>query len=168
MSSAPMRERFNGQPPRAVVKALPPIAKDATTGEDIRLVVKKPGGVALLPLHDIDCLEAEGNVVVVHAADGEQYRIRDSLSHMLDQLHAHGFVRVHRGTVVRSMAIVAIEKGRYRKAFCVMRGGAKFEIGRAEFQRLRPLWQTGVLDLQALSAGLQLLAAAPEARAHGA
>lgn len=168
MSSAPMRERFAGQPPRAVVKALPPFGKDPATGDYIRLVVKKPGGVALLPLHDIDGLEAEGNVVVVHAADGEQYRIRDSLSNMLDQLHAHGFVRVHRGAAVRSMAVVAIEKGRYRKAFCVMRGGAKFEIGRAEFQRLRPLWQTGVLDLQALSAGLQLLAMTQESRAHGA
>ena len=56
---------------------------------------------------------------------------------------------------------MGIEKGRYRKAFCVLRTAGRFEIGRVEFQRLRPLWQTGVLDLSALSAGLRLLPQTP-------
>ena len=157
MSFAPLRDatREAGVPtPRAVTGHTPAV-------DDIRIVVKQDGGVSLLPLAEIECLEADGNVVVVHSADGKKHRIRESLSHMVEQLHGFGFIRVHRGTVVSANAIVAIEKGRYRKAFCVLRTAGRFEIGRVEFQRLRPLWQTGVLDLSALSAGLRLLPQKP-------
>jgi DNA-binding LytR/AlgR family response regulator len=158
MSFAPLREKN-----RETLTPPPQPAATETRAEahSIRIVVKQAGGVALLPLGDIECLEADGNVVVVHTTDGQQHRIRESLSHMFDQLHDHGFIRVHRGTVVSATAIVAIEKGRYRKAFCVLRNAGRFEIGRVEFQRLRPLWQTGVLDLTALSAGLRLLPPTP-------
>jgi DNA-binding LytR/AlgR family response regulator len=153
MPFAPLRDKN-----RETVASPPqPAADTRTAAHSIRIVVKQSGGVALIPLGDIECLEADGNVVVVHTADGEKHRIRESLSHMFDQLHGHGFIRVHRGTIVSANAIVAIEKGRYRKAFCILRHAGRFEIGRVEFQRLRPLWQTGVLDLTALSAGLRLL-----------
>ena len=157
MSFVPLRDAHR--------EAAPPtpraIDEQSPAANDIRIVVKQDGGVSLLPLSSIECLEADGNVVVVHSTDGQKYRIRESLSHMFEQLHGFGFIRVHRGTVVSANAIVAIEKGRYRKAFCVLRTAGRFEIGRVEFQRLRPLWQTGVLDLSALSAGLRLLPPTP-------
>jgi DNA-binding LytR/AlgR family response regulator len=176
MSSAPVRDRGD-RVDRAnrgergergdrenlpTVKALARSARPAgvnvpVPSPGIRVVVKKAGGVALLPLEDIECLEADGNVVVVHTRQGEHHRIRESLTHVFEQLRGHGFIRVHRGAIVSAAAIVAIEKGRYRKAFCVLRNSGRFEIGRVEFQRLRPLWQVGVLDLQALSAGLTLV-----------
>jgi DNA-binding LytR/AlgR family response regulator len=154
--TAPMREQST------TVRARPSGQRRATErhfsgSESIRLVVKTQGGVQLLALTDIECLEAAGNVVIVHTADGKKHKLRESLSNLYEQLKDHGFLRVHRGAVVRASAIVAVEKGRYRKAFAVLRYGLKFEIGRVEFQRLRPLWQPGVLDLGALTAGLQLL-----------
>ena len=160
MPSAPMRERDRETPPalkspnQSTTKSRSP---ERAASDAIRIVVKREGGVTLLPLSDVECLEADGNVVVVHTAAGERHRIRESLSHMFEQLRGHGFIRVHRGTIVSVTAIVAIEKGRYRKAYCVLRNGGRFEIGRIEFHRLRPLWQTGVLDLHALSAGLTLV-----------
>jgi DNA-binding LytR/AlgR family response regulator len=122
----------------------------------MRLVVKTEGGVTLLPLTEIESLTADGNVVVVTAATGT-YKLRESLASLAESLKGFGFLRIHRGTVVRATAIAAVEKGRYRKAFAVLRSGAKHEIGRLEFQRLRPLWQPGVLDLLGMTAGLQLL-----------
>ena len=160
MPSAPMRERDRANLLASAQRG----PQSRRTGEPqkqdsehFRVVVKKQGGVILIPLQDIECFEASGNVVVVHTGDGNQHRVRESLSSIHESLKGQGFIRVHRGTVVRASAIVAIEKGRYRKAFAVLRMGAKFEIGRVEFQRLRPLWQPGVLDLHALSAGLYLL-----------
>jgi DNA-binding LytR/AlgR family response regulator len=162
MPSLPLRERET-QP--ATKGSTPAVATrtrvDRPANDGMRVVVKTTGGVALLPLTDIECLEADGNVVVVHTVAGDRHRIRESLSHMFDQLRGRGFLRVHRGTIVNTNAIVAIEKGRYRKAFCVLRNAGRFEIGRVEFQRLRPLWQTGVLDLNALSAGLTLVSPTP-------
>jgi DNA-binding LytR/AlgR family response regulator len=157
---SPVRERESQS--AAKVAAISTRGRAERPGhEGIRIVVKTAGGVALLPLADVECLQADGNVVVVHTTAGDQHRIRESLSHMIDQLRGRGFIRVHRGTVVNTNAIIGIEKGRYRKAFCILRNAGRFEIGRVEFQRLRPLWQTGVLDLNALSAGLTLIAPAP-------
>jgi DNA-binding LytR/AlgR family response regulator len=107
-------------------------------------------------LNEIESLTADGNVVVVSAATGT-YKLRESLASLGESLKSFGFLRIHRGTIVRATAIAAVEKGRYRKAFAVLRSGAKFEIGRLEFQRLRPLWQPGVLDLLGMTAGLQLM-----------
>ena len=162
LSSVPLRERetqpaTKGNAPAGVTRA----RSDRPGNDGMRIVVKTTGGVALLPLSDVECLEADGNVVVVHTVGGDKHRIRESLSHMYDQLRGRGFMRVHRGTIVNANAIVAIEKGRYRKAYCVLRHAGRFEIGRVEFQRLRPLWQTGVLDLNALSAGLTLVSTTP-------
>lgn len=126
----------------------------------LRLVVKREGGVSLLPVHEIDSLEAEGNVVVVRSA-AETYRIRVPLSQLLEKLTGLGFIRIHRSTVVRLSSIVGIEKGAYRKAFALLRNGGRLEIGRAEFNRLRALWQPGLLDLGELSATLTLVPAEP-------
>ncbi|HET9455387.1 MAG TPA: LytTR family DNA-binding domain-containing protein [Gemmatimonadaceae bacterium] len=122
----------------------------------LRLVVKREGGVSLLPVHEIDCLQADGNLVLVHAG-ADQYSIRIPLSQLLEKLNGFGFIRIHRSTVVRLSSIVGIEKGEYRKAFATLRSGLKLEIGRAEFNRLRALWQPGLLDLGALSATLHLV-----------
>lgn len=161
MPSVPARERDSQSVPKTASGAPPRARGERSAHDGIRIVVKTAGGVALLPLTDIECLEAEGNLVIVHTVAGDRHRIRESLSHMFDQLRGRGFIRVHRGTVVSASAIVGVEKGRYRKAYCVLRNSGRFEIGRVEFQRLRPLWQTGVLDLNALSAGLTLVAPTP-------
>ena len=155
MSSAPVRERDSHSRNAASPTKVRPAER--LPAASIRVVVRKPGGVILLPLADVESFEADGNTVVVHAASGEQHRIRESLSHVFESLQNFGFIKVHRGAVVSAAAIVGIEKGRYRKAFCVLRSGKRFEIGRVEFHRLRALWQAGVLDLNSLSSGLTLL-----------
>ena len=152
MSSAPKRKDRVGR--AGVVRGA-----DAP-GACLRLVVKRDGGVILLPVDQIDCLEAEGNVVVVRTVS-DTYRIRVPLSQLLDRLTPAGFIRIHRSTVVRLGSIVGIEKGAYRKAFALLRNGSRLEIGRAEFNRLRALWQPGLLDLAELSATLTLVPAEP-------
>ncbi|HJQ19341.1 MAG TPA: LytTR family DNA-binding domain-containing protein [Gemmatimonadaceae bacterium] len=121
-------------------------------------MLKTDTGVRLLRLEDVDCLEADGNLVIVHTSTGEKHRMRVTLSRLADDLRDRGFLRVHRGAVIRAAAIVAVEKGRYRKAFAVLGSGLRLEIGRAEFHKLRALWRPGLLDLQALTSGLHLVA----------
>ena len=157
--TAPMRERDQLDVRGHRAPASSKRNQDRHTPSDaMRLVVKTEGGVTLLPLSEIESLTADGNVVVVNATTGT-YRLRESLASLSEALKNFGFLRIHRGTVVRATAISAVEKGRYRKAFAVLRSGAKFEIGRLEFQRLRPLWQPGLLDVQGMSTGLQLVSA---------
>lgn len=159
MSSAPLRREQASVRRASVPRRMADEAGNAAS-EALRLVVKNEGGVTLLRLTEIDCFEAEGNVVKVTSTNGT-HRIREPLSKLLEQLDGHGFVRIHRGAIVRTAAIVAVEKGRYRKAFAVLRGGARLEIGRAEFSKLRPLWQPGLLDLRELGGNLLVLSTAP-------
>lgn len=155
--TAPLRERdqLDHRAHRGSVSGVKR-GQERQASDAMRLVVKTGGGVTLLPLNEIEALTADGNIVVVNAASGT-YRLRESLAGLTDSLKGFGFLRIHRGTIVRAGAIAAVEKGRYRKAFAVLRSGAKYEIGRLEFQRLRPLWQPGLLDLGSVASGLQLL-----------
>ena len=159
--TAPMRERdqLDLRAPRGPVASGKRGQERHPNTDAMRLVVKTESGVTLLALTEIESLTADGNVVVVNATSGT-YRLRESLASLSDALKGLGFLRIHRGTIVRATAIASVEKGRYRKAFAVLRSGAKFEIGRLEFQRLRPLWQPGLLDLWGMTAGLQLIASA--------
>jgi DNA-binding LytR/AlgR family response regulator len=160
MASAPLRKE-QANPRRAPAGRGRADKLHVAEGRDMRLVLKTDSGVRLLRLDEIECLEAAGNVVIVHSVGGEQHRMRSTLSRLLSDLRDSGFLRVHRSAVVRAGAIIAVEKGRYRKAFAVLRSGLRLEIGRAEFHTLRTLWRPGLLDLQALSAGLYLVSDEP-------
>jgi DNA-binding LytR/AlgR family response regulator len=152
-----VRQRSAHRQPRGTVPARRAAADASANPDSTRLVVKRPGGVTLIPIHEIECLEAAGNLVIVHTCDKQTYRIREPLSNLFERVKEFGFIRIHRGTVVRVSAITGVDKGRYRKAYAVLSMGARFEIGRVEFQRLRALWHPGVLDLDELSRGLHLL-----------
>ena len=159
MPSAPLRkEQANARRAPAAPRRLEAGRLHDGASRALRLVIRTDRGVRLLELDQIECLEADGNMVVIHTADSEQHRMRVTLSRLLTELRGRGFVRVHRSVVVRAAAIVAVEKSRYRKAFAVLRNGMRQEIGRADFHKLRALWQPGVIDLGALSAGLHLVA----------
>lgn len=151
MPSAPLPEMDSV--PRTSRRA----ARHAPAEATQRLVVKTKSGVVLLRLDEIDILEAAGNQVKIRTSSGDEYAIREPLQELYAKLRPHGFIRVHRGTVIRAAAMIGIEKGRFRKAHVLTRGGAKLEIGRAEFHRLRALWQPGLLDLADLGAGLELV-----------
>ena len=158
MPSAPLRkEQANVRRAPAAPRRLEGGRLNDGASRALRLVVKTERGVRLLELDQIESLEADGNLVMVHTVDGEQLRMRATLSRLLTAVRGRGFVRVHRSVVVRATAIVAVEKSRYRKAFVVLRSGRRQEIGRADFHKLRALWQPGLLDLQALSTHLQLV-----------
>lgn len=155
MSSAPLRkEQANARRRTAPARRADVLREDLG---DIRLVLKTESGVRLLRLDEIECLEADGNVVVVHTADGQHHRIRFTLTRLFDDLRGRGFLRVRRGAIARAGAIVAVEKGRFRKAHAILRSGLRLEIGRAEFHKLRALWTPGLLDLDALTTGLYLV-----------
>src|SRR5262245_54522710 len=91
-----------------VHRAVAAAARRLPVADGLRLIVKQPGGVTLLRLDEIECLEADGNVVVVHTCAGEAHRLREPLSRMLERLSGHGFIRIHRGIIVRLGAIAAI------------------------------------------------------------
>jgi len=64
-----------------------------------RLVVRKRNREFILDVADIARLEAAGNYVTIHA-NGEDYRLRGSLTSLAEHLDGSRFVRVHRSQIV--------------------------------------------------------------------
>jgi two-component system LytT family response regulator len=85
------------------------------------LVARVGARDVIIPLADVELLEADGVYAAVHAR-GRRYLVRRSLNDLERVLGPHDFLRVHRSYLVRRSAIVEIRTAR---------GGAHREVVRA-------------------------------------
>jgi len=83
---------------RALVDKFAPERSAADAPE--RILVRTNGRVHVLDPLKIDWVEAAGDYVTIHAA-GKSHLVRDSLRNLEARLAAHGFLRIHRSTLVK-------------------------------------------------------------------
>jgi two-component system LytT family response regulator len=65
-----------------------------------RIVIKSIGRVTVVPVEEIDWIEAEGDYVKLHSAQ-RSYLLREKISTLEEQLDKNSFMRIHRSTIVR-------------------------------------------------------------------
>jgi two-component system LytT family response regulator len=65
-----------------------------------RLIVATTRGAVVVPLHEIEWVEAADNYVRIHAGD-QSYLLRESLGELERRIGPHGFARAHRKALVR-------------------------------------------------------------------
>jgi two-component system, LytTR family, response regulator len=87
---------------RALVDKLAPDRPSADIPE--RILVRTNGRVHVLDPIKIDWVEAAGDYVTIHAA-GKSHLVRDSLRNIEARLAPHGFLRIHRSTLVKLASI---------------------------------------------------------------
>ena len=87
---------------RALVAAVAHERQAADTAE--RILVRTNGRVHVLDPLKIDWVEAAGDYVTIHAA-GKSHLVRDSLRNIETRLAPHGFLRIHRSTLVKLATI---------------------------------------------------------------
>jgi two-component system LytT family response regulator len=87
---------------RALVAAVAHERAGADAAE--RILVRTNGRVHVLDPREIDWVEAAGDYVTMHAA-GKSHLVRDSLRNIEARLAAHGFIRIHRSTLVKLASI---------------------------------------------------------------
>ena len=75
------------------------------------VVVTTPAGIAVLPLSDIEWIEAADNYARLWIGR-RSYLIRQSLRELETRLHEHGFARAHRRALVRLDRIRSLENER--------------------------------------------------------
>jgi two-component system LytT family response regulator len=73
-----------------------------------RLVVRSNGGMRLLPVEDVDWLEAQGNYVQIHTA-GQTYSLREPLKSLEKTLSPERFLRIHRAFMVNIQSIQQLQ-----------------------------------------------------------
>jgi two-component system, LytTR family, response regulator len=94
-----------------------------------RLTIKGAGRVTLLPIRDVDWLEAERDYVRVHAGKSSHV-IRDTMKNLEGQLDPDRFVRIHRSTIVNLERIKELQpmfKGEY---VVVLHDGTELKLSR--------------------------------------
>lgn len=111
---------------RRVVKRLR--AGTAATPEPT-IVVPTARGVLVLELREIDWIEAADYYVRVWVG-GRSYLIRDSLDQLEQRIGPHGFVRTHRGALVRLAAIRALQASEPGELIAALASGARVPISR--------------------------------------
>jgi LytTr DNA-binding domain len=80
---------------------------------DSRMLVSKGGTYSFIDITDIDWIDAAGNYVELHVGE-HTYMLRGTMKHFTDTLAPHGFVRIHRSTIVnraRIERVVPIDNG---------------------------------------------------------
>ncbi|UXH77175.1 LytTR family DNA-binding domain-containing protein [Roseateles amylovorans] len=101
-----------------------------------RLLVKKLGKEFLLPMAEIEWVQACGNYINLHRQHHD-YPLRSTLSAFEQTLDPDEFVRVHRSYLVRLRLIEAIEPTEAGDAHLRLRDGSRLPCSRTYLDRLR-------------------------------
>lgn len=107
--------------------------------------VKTRGTQQRIAVETIDYVEAERDYVRLHAG-GQSHLVSENLSAVETRLTAHGFLRIHRSTLVRRDAVAQLVQGRYGAWSLRLQDGTELRVGRtygAAVRRALDLLPTG-------------------------
>jgi two-component system LytT family response regulator len=103
-----------------------------------RLTVKESGRIHLIPVEQIDWIEAEDYYVQIHAG-GRSHLLRQSLRELEAQLDPRRFLRIHRSTLVNVDRIKALEPHDHGECWVLLDNGRRFKLSRTHRDRLEAL-----------------------------
>jgi two-component system LytT family response regulator len=95
---------------------------------DASIAVATPQGIKVLPLGDIDWIEAADNYARVWVGE-RSYLLRRSLSELERRVTAHGFARAHRQALIRIAGVRALEENE-GELVAVLACGATIRVSR--------------------------------------
>jgi len=94
-----------------------------------RLVVKTGGNVVLVPVEDIDWIDADGDYVRIHVGKAA-HTVRETMHHLEAELDPARFVRIHRSTIVNLTRVKELQPF-YRGEFvAVLHDGTRLKLSR--------------------------------------
>jgi two-component system, LytTR family, response regulator len=94
-----------------------------------RLVIKSGGRVSILPVRDIDWVEAEGDYVRVHTGK-LTHLLRETMKRLESQLDPARFVRIHRSTIVNVERIKELQPYFRGEYVVILHDGSSLKLAR--------------------------------------
>lgn len=135
------RQRIAGAAGTADDERFRRVARDARpAGRPLsRLLVRTSGGTArLLPLHEVDWIEAEENYVRLHSG-ADSFLVRGTLTALEERLDPERFVRAHRSHIVNLEAIRELHPWSHGDWKIVLHTGRELMLSRRFRDRLPEL-----------------------------
>jgi two-component system LytT family response regulator len=102
-----------------------------------RLLLKHKGSMVVVPVDDIEWIEAADNYVKVHAGAG-RYMVRDALKTIEDRLDPRRFARGHRSAIVNLARVKSLEPQSGGEYVVTLQSGMRLTLSRSyrdEFRR---------------------------------
>lgn len=101
-----------------------------------RIAVKSGGRIRLIPVAEIEWIEASGNYLRLHVAGG-RHLVRETMQAMEEHLDPVQFARIHRSTIVNIDQIVELTPSSHGDCSVRLRSGARVTLSRTYRERLK-------------------------------
>ena len=101
----------------------------APASREQAIVVTTARGATVLPLRDIDWIEAADNYARIWTG-GRSYLLRESLQQLEQRVRLHGFARAHRRALVRLAGVRELTSSRAGGLVAVLDAGVRIRISR--------------------------------------
>lgn len=127
--------------PAAAALSTPAELNAAAHGPDRpfhRLVVKDGAKVAIIPVDQLVCAEAQDDYVCLHTA-GKAYLKKQTLSSLESGLDPERFIRVHRGWMINIAVLARLEPYSKDGFVAVLNDGRQVPVSRSGHARLKAL-----------------------------
>jgi len=104
--------------------------------QQARIVVKTGSKVRIIPVHEVQYMEAEDDFVKVVTADGS-YLKNKTMNFYEESLDAQQFVRVHRSYIVNISQITKIEPYQKESHLAILRNGQQIPVSKTGYVKLK-------------------------------
>lgn len=118
-------------------KSLDSLQSDAVhPDQQSRIVVKTGSNVKIIPIHEIEYMEADDDFVKIFTPEG-RFLKNKTLSFYEDILTQKQFIRIHRSYIVNISHVTKIEKYSKDGHLVILRNGKKIPVSKAGYIKLK-------------------------------
>lgn len=104
--------------------------------EHSRVVVKKGSNIVIIPVHQIQYLEAYDDYVKIHTKEGMNLK-KKTMSYFESVLDASQFVRVHRSYIINLQELTRIEPMEKDNHVALLKSGMQIPLSQSGYAKLK-------------------------------
>lgn len=128
-------QKWREHQPAGVTPALLETASEAPQQQE-RVVVKINGKIKIIPVEDIEYIEAADDYARIYTREGNFLKNK-TMAFFEHSLPASDFVRVHRSYILHVRQVTRIEPYEKDQQIALLRGGARIPISKSGYARLK-------------------------------
>ena len=103
-----------------------------------RVVVKDNGKIKIIPLGQVQYLEAADDYVKIHTAEGTFLK-KKTLQYFEDTLPAQEFIRIHRSYIINAQLITRIDPYEKDSHLALLTTGARLPVSKSGYTKLKDI-----------------------------
>jgi two-component system, LytTR family, response regulator len=103
-----------------------------------RIVVKTGNNIRIIPMHEIEYLQADDDYVKIHTREGSFLK-KKTISYYENVMDSSQFVRVHRSYIIRVQEVTRIEPYEKEGHIAILKSGEKIPISKTGYPKLKAI-----------------------------